>query len=238
MSGDQLDLKQEQDDAVPASWSYQASVDRMRPLVARWKSVTVEMLDELYRARVALRNPGFRTDLSPNGAKLTWSGYLQDIGLAQETVRRWLSQYDPETKSIRAIDPPHDPDPKQLQADPTDRIDDRVSGEPLPDNKGIESGPERLREGESLVDDERVLDDDEVLDTWEDSTPPETETADNAEEASEPESDTPADIICGMVTRYYEDLVADESPSTAHEVANLLLKHFRQVSADFNRRTE
>lgn len=236
MNGDQLDQTQQKNATDLLSWSYQESVDRMRPLVARWKSATVELLDELYRARTALRSPGYRTDLSPNGERLTWSGYLRDIGLAQETVRRWLAQYDPKTKSIHAIDPPHDPDPKQLDEEPTSSLKDRDSERPYPEDDSITAAEDEDSETETLAKDESGSQSHEVVDTWEDPTYLEDDV-DDYNDPPEPESDTPADIIVGMVVRYYEDLVEDEAPSTAHEVANQLLKHFRGVSADHNRRT-
>ena len=43
---------------------------------------------------------GVRNDLDPNGVKLGWENYLRDTGLSKETVRRWLSRYNPETKLI------------------------------------------------------------------------------------------------------------------------------------------
>lgn len=78
----------------------------MRPLVVRWKSVTVDMLEELWRAREALSSQGARTDLVTNDTRFIWAGYLQDISLNRMTAHRWLAQYDPETNSIREIEPP------------------------------------------------------------------------------------------------------------------------------------
>lgn len=71
----------------------------MRPLVARWKSVTVEMLSELHRAREALSSQGARNDLVANATK-SWTGYVADIGLDRSTVHRWLSRFNPETGEI------------------------------------------------------------------------------------------------------------------------------------------
>lgn len=78
-----------------ARWDYQASVQKMRPLVTRWKTVTDEMLDELSRAREALSTQGARFDLRPNGRKFTWGTYLEDIGIPERTVRRWLTFWNP-----------------------------------------------------------------------------------------------------------------------------------------------
>ena len=77
-------------------WDYDASVQKMRPLVIRLKTITTEMLEELYQAHEALapRREG-KIDV-PNGTSNTWLGYLSDIGLPRTTAHRWLgSNYDP-----------------------------------------------------------------------------------------------------------------------------------------------
>lgn len=86
------------------SWDYGASVQKMRPLVVRWRTLTNEMLEELHRAREALapRRSG-KTHVS-NETSNTWTGYLADIGLHRATAHRWLELYDPVEK--RRIEPP------------------------------------------------------------------------------------------------------------------------------------
>ena len=68
----------------------------MRQLVVSWKTLSLELLRELYLARLNLSNPGRRSDLnlSTNVERLTWTQYLNDVGLNHETVRRWLKKYD------------------------------------------------------------------------------------------------------------------------------------------------
>ena len=74
-------------------WDYDASVQRMRPLVLHWKNVTEEMLQELRRAKSVLSHQGARSDLVLGDAKLrTWSNYLRDVGLDRTTADRWLSR--------------------------------------------------------------------------------------------------------------------------------------------------
>ena len=36
-----------------------------------------------------LSNQGVRNDLNPNGSKLGWKNYLDEVGLPKETRRRW-----------------------------------------------------------------------------------------------------------------------------------------------------
>jgi hypothetical protein len=79
---------------IPSTWNYDKSVKRVKGLVFKWKNISVEILKELYIARESLSKQGVRNDLSPNGEKLGWTNYLNDVGLPHETVRRWLKQYD------------------------------------------------------------------------------------------------------------------------------------------------
>lgn len=87
----------------PEGWNYDQSVQKMKPLVARWKSegikwrnTTVEMLEGLYRAREAMRNQGVRTDLTSGELTRSWSGYCEDIGFPKRKANDWLSHYLPE----------------------------------------------------------------------------------------------------------------------------------------------
>jgi hypothetical protein len=86
--------------SIPEEWEYKGSVKRMKRLVLNWKSISVEILSELYIAKNKLTNQGVRNDLDPNGLKLGWENYLIDVGLSKETVRRWLNRYNPEMKVI------------------------------------------------------------------------------------------------------------------------------------------
>ena len=86
--------------SIPEEWNYKGSVKKMKRLVLNWKTISVEILSELYIAKSKLSNQGVRNDLDPNGSKLGWENYLIDVGLSKETVRRWLNRYNPEMKVI------------------------------------------------------------------------------------------------------------------------------------------
>lgn len=92
-----LDIKNPK---IPKEWNYRKSVTKMRRLVLNWKTISIEILQELHIAKTKLLAQGVRNDLDPNGSKLGWENYLRDIGLSKETVRRWLSRYNPETRVI------------------------------------------------------------------------------------------------------------------------------------------
>jgi len=85
---------------IPDEWDYKGSVIKMKRLVLNWKSISVEILSELYITKNKLTNQGVRNDLDPFGSKLGWENYLIEVGLSKETVRRWLSRYNPEMKVI------------------------------------------------------------------------------------------------------------------------------------------
>lgn len=85
---------------IPEEWSYDTSVLKMRGLVVQWKNISIEILRELYIAKQKLTAQGVRNDLDPNGSKLGWEHYLNDVGLSKETVRRWLLSYDPNENVI------------------------------------------------------------------------------------------------------------------------------------------
>ncbi len=71
---------------VPAGWNYEESVARVKRVVYKWKSLTLELATELYIAREALSKPGH-----PHG-KFTWNQYCEEIGLKRDTVNNWLER--------------------------------------------------------------------------------------------------------------------------------------------------
>jgi hypothetical protein len=197
-----------------AVWDYQASVARMRPLVARWKTVTAEMLDELYRARAELSRPGARTDLVPNGTR-SWSGYLTEIGMARMTAHTWLSKYDPETHTIRELEPPAQPEPRPLPQATLDLEEER------PARPGaVDPIPEEPTEPEMADTEERE----------EDEPAPAAGRRDTA-----PRRETPPDDALRMIKDYAEIVFEDlRTLSARHMVVNGLIKHFREISIRLN----
>jgi len=95
------------------AWDYQDSVNKVRPMVINWRSLTIELVDELYRARESLakRKPlKGQSDVTID----TWNQYLDDIGLKRMTVHRWLERYLPEENRI--LEPEELEERKQLEA--------------------------------------------------------------------------------------------------------------------------
>ena len=85
-------------DIENVEWNYDQSVQKMRQLVVSWKSLSLEILRELYLARMNLSAQGNRSDIT--GEKVGWGQYLNDIGLDRGTVHRWLSKYDVENDEL------------------------------------------------------------------------------------------------------------------------------------------
>jgi len=83
----------------PIQWDYDKSVAKMRPLIVKWRNMTVEMLEELWVARAELDSRGKNKGKEnvPNG---TFSQYLEDIGLPRRTAHHWLSRYDHENQKM------------------------------------------------------------------------------------------------------------------------------------------
>ena len=85
-------------DLEQVEWHYDQSVQKMRQLVVKWKTLSLELLRELYLAHVNLSAQGNRSDIT--GEKVGWGQYLNDIGLDRRTVHRWLSKYDVENDEL------------------------------------------------------------------------------------------------------------------------------------------
>ena len=101
------------------TWDYEASVKRVRPMVIRWKTLTLDVYHELWEAREHLRNQGTRTDLTSGQMSRSWEGYCEDVGLSKRTVNRWLSGYDEsERKPIERPKPVARETPKQPVEEP------------------------------------------------------------------------------------------------------------------------
>ena len=70
---------------IPDDWDFDASVARVRPVVYKWKNLTLEMMTELYIAREVLSTGG-----RPRQGQRTWDDYCQAIGIDKATGNRWL----------------------------------------------------------------------------------------------------------------------------------------------------
>jgi N6-adenosine-specific RNA methylase IME4 len=87
---------------IPIAWEYEKSVKKVKATVYKWKTLTIELANELYIAREILSNPGARTDLKK---EQTWTKYCEEIGSEIHTVNNWLRRwfFQPLKKSSEVI---------------------------------------------------------------------------------------------------------------------------------------
>lgn len=76
-------------------WDYDASVNRVQPLIYKWKNLTVEVAQELYVAREKLSKEGRPEITGTNVPVKTWNSYCAAIGIEKRTANRWLAQFYP-----------------------------------------------------------------------------------------------------------------------------------------------
>lgn len=79
-------------------WSFAKAVARCKPMVETYKKIELDLLKELFSAREALANQGFRSDLTSGqmsqGSPNTWESFCDQIGILKRTANRWLFLYD------------------------------------------------------------------------------------------------------------------------------------------------
>ena len=76
----------------PKTWEYNESVNKIKGFFYQWKTLTEEILNELWIARELLSSSGQRTDLGTKVPRFkNWTTYCQDIGHSRRVVNRWLA---------------------------------------------------------------------------------------------------------------------------------------------------
>ena len=127
-----------------AAWDYDASVARVRPMVVRWGTLTVELLHELCQARAALSSRYHRDGASAP----SWADYCDEIGLLKSTVNRWLQRYDDDTRTVKELpepEPVREPDrkPQEPEAPQESVVDTEPLEEPAARKGRTKLEPER-----------------------------------------------------------------------------------------------
>ena len=84
------------------NWDYDSSVNKMRPLIFKWKNLTYEMIEELKQAKKELAKQGYRSDLRANARK-SWGGYCKDIGMNIGVAYRLLGPIEGHERKKRQI---------------------------------------------------------------------------------------------------------------------------------------
>lgn len=101
--------KTEKKDLVKAMepWTYERAVEIVKAKYRTWNKLTVELARELYAARQALINSGFRSDLtsSQNETRFhTFEDFLESVSIPKPTAYRWLALYDPKEDRLLDMD--------------------------------------------------------------------------------------------------------------------------------------
>jgi N6-adenosine-specific RNA methylase IME4 len=82
---------------IPVDWNYEASVQRVKAFVYKWKNLTIDVAQELYVARERLSSRYYR-----DGANApSWNQYCQEVGITKSTANRWLIQFYPSEEKAR-----------------------------------------------------------------------------------------------------------------------------------------
>lgn len=86
---------------LPKDWDYNSSVQTVKQQVYKWKSLSIDIFEELWIAREMLSRSG---NPHRNGTAVpikTWNDYCNEIGLVRRTVNRWLDRFNPQTLQIK-----------------------------------------------------------------------------------------------------------------------------------------
>jgi len=114
----------EQPPVLPEEWDYQVSASKVKQIIYKWGSLTIELATELWIARELLSVNASQRERLPSGTFVpvdkTWDTYCQEIGSSRRVINRWLARwFEPEQLpspltpplppgvfNVIAIDPP------------------------------------------------------------------------------------------------------------------------------------
>lgn len=86
---------------IQDSFNPQESAESLKIKISNYSRLTVEIVEELHRARDFYSNRGHRSDLLTNDSKLnSFNSYLNYIGLYERKAYRWLERYIPEEHKL------------------------------------------------------------------------------------------------------------------------------------------
>jgi len=80
---------------LPIKWDYDESVEKVKQVVYKWKTLNSALMQELWVAREMLSSQYYR-----DGTKVpSWSQYCKEIELSKRVVNRWLARWFPKEKA-------------------------------------------------------------------------------------------------------------------------------------------
>lgn len=113
-----------------ATWNYEESVKTVKGLYLSWKSITEQMLEELWLAKQAITLGGRRKSGMPKAGEQSWSAYVKECfgdSLSKRTVDSYIKCYfengmtKPESLTIKTIT-----DHTKLVLDSVEGVGDRI----------------------------------------------------------------------------------------------------------------
>lgn len=85
---------------IPKNWNYEESIKKIKPLIYKWKNITIKILHELWIAHEILDKRG---NPKEKGHLPSFKQYCQECMIDRKTAYRWLKRYDPELQQIKPI---------------------------------------------------------------------------------------------------------------------------------------
>ncbi len=90
-------------------WDYDESIALVLRFYESAQRAQLNLVRELYAAKKALTNPGYRSDLTSGhlarGPQLrTWEDYCEAVEIPKRTADRWIQLYDPEEDRLLSMD--------------------------------------------------------------------------------------------------------------------------------------
>jgi len=113
-----------------STWNYKTSVEKVKGLYLSWKSITEEMLEELWLSKQAILKGGSRKAGMPKAGEKSWSAYVKECfgeRLSKRTIDSHIKRYfengmsKPEKLTVKTIS-----DHSKLILHSVERVGDRI----------------------------------------------------------------------------------------------------------------
>jgi hypothetical protein len=117
--------------AISTDWNYQVSIMKVKSLYISWKTVSTDLLQELWIAKQAITLNGARMSGRPKKGDLSWSAYVKDCfdgAISKRSIDNYLARYEG-SGMIKPIAPAILNDHSKLEVRNIRREGDRVTFE-------------------------------------------------------------------------------------------------------------
>jgi hypothetical protein len=88
-------------------WSYEKSVAIAKHHFNMSEKYKLDLVRELYAARMTLSNQGYRGDLTSgqmSGSPYSWESYCEAVGIVRRTAERWITLYDVKADCLISVE--------------------------------------------------------------------------------------------------------------------------------------